>query len=479
MARRPFGLVDFVLLALVLALAAGVRVWYIVAVADGGLTSGPLVVQDSSPVLSLPSETEMRGRAQPTELDALVHNLKQHSWYGSLAPLAAAEERTAHVSPGYPWLLSLLARWLPAEDVDPAARWLQCGAGVLTAGLYFLFGRRAFDSRLVGALAGLLTALHPFWIINTAAINDGTAATFLLALVLFLGTVAGQSGGAFASLLYGLSLAGLALLRAALLPFAFVALLWLLWRSRKVERGWLCALLAFLGFANGLAPWGIRNFQAFGEPVPIVTSTWLHLWEGNNPQATGGPLSERQLVEALASSRHMSAAVVQADLGGLPQSSRYRRLSRDVLAEIEKNPARTVYRRMSAACYFFGSESLARKGKIVRIQTQPDEETPHWIEESAAPLLLASLVLMIGFALVAWRWTYPWRVRAIPSSLALICIPLPYILGHAESLHGPRLPLDGVLLTYAAFVLACPWPATAKALLDGPQDREEASRKHP
>src|SRR5207248_9276343 len=110
----------------------------------------------------------------------------------------------------------------------PAVRWIQCAVGALTAGLYFLFGRRAFDSRLVATLAGLLTALHPFWIINTAAINDGTPVAFVLGLVLFLGTVAGQTGGAIASLLYGVSLAGLALLRAALLPFAFIALLWLL-----------------------------------------------------------------------------------------------------------------------------------------------------------------------------------------------------------------------------------------------------------
>jgi hypothetical protein len=32
---------------------------------------------------------------------------------------------------------------------------------------------------------------------------------------------------------------------------------------------------------------------------------------------------------------------------------------------------------------------------------------------------------------------------------------LPYLLSHAESLAGPRLPLDGVLLCFAAYALAC------------------------
>ena len=41
----------------------------------------------------------------------------------------------------------------------------------------------------------------------------------------------------------------------------------------------------------------------------------------------------------------------------------------------------------------------------------------------------------------------------MPSSLAVMWIPLPYLLSHAEALSGPRLPLDGVLLCYAAFAL--------------------------
>src|SRR5438105_565379 len=81
----------------------------------------------------------------------------------------------------------------------------------------------------------------------------------------------------------------LPLVRAALLPFAVVAVLWFLVRCRTLKRGWLCALLAFLGFANGLAAWTVRNFQTFHDAVPIADSTYLHLWIGNNPLATGGP----------------------------------------------------------------------------------------------------------------------------------------------------------------------------------------------
>src|SRR5207237_6535711 len=99
---------------------------------------------------------------------------------------ATVEERTAHTSPGYPWLLAWLSHWVPADDLEPLVRWIQCGLGILTAGLYFLFGRRVFESRLVGVLAGLLTALYPFWIINTAGINAGTVPALPLSLVLSL-----------------------------------------------------------------------------------------------------------------------------------------------------------------------------------------------------------------------------------------------------------------------------------------------------
>jgi hypothetical protein len=47
-------------------------------------------------------------------------------------------------------------------------------------------------------------------------------------------------------------------------------------------------------------------------------------------------------------------------------------------------------------------------------------------------------------------------------------VPLPYLLGHAEALSGPRLPLDGVLLCYAAFVLVALVPGQGRDLLAGP-----------
>jgi hypothetical protein len=39
------------------------------------------------------------------------------------------------------------------------------------------------------------------------------------------------------------------------------------------------------------------------------------------------------------------------------------------------------------------------------------------------------------------------------------------LLSYAEALHGPRLPLDGILLCYVAFALVCLAPTTAAGVL--------------
>jgi hypothetical protein len=55
----------------------------------------------------------------------------------------------------------------------------------------------------------------------------------------------------------------------------------------------------------------------------------------------------------------------------------------------------------------------------------------------------------------------------MPASLAAFWIPLPYVLSHAEALSGARLPLDGVLLSLAAFAVACFLPVVGRRLREG------------
>lgn len=465
---RRSGLGDVLLFLAVVAVAAGLRAGYLTLAADSGRTAGPLLVQGADP-----------------DQEALAANLKEHQQFAGPAPFAAGEELTAHVAPGYPGLLGLVAR-LPV-DVDRTVRWAQCGLGALTAGLYFLFARRAFRSLLVASLAGFAAALHPFWVVNTAEVSDGVLATFLLAACLFLGARAGQAGGPLTSLLYGLGLAALALVRALLLPFAFVALLWFLLRCRTLARGWLLALLAFLGFANGLAPWTLRNFQAFGDVLPVVDSGYLHLWMGNNPRATGGPLEASTMLEALGQQRGQAPAEVSRELAEQPQKDRYRGLAGAVVQEVRDNPLGTVRRRLWAGLYFLYGEHWFKDQQLAQPATATLQaaDNPENAEGNAppppaplaawvtgyAPLILAGTLLgVLLLGVLGWRWTYAWRRASMPAALAVLWVPLPYLLSHAEALGGPRLPLDGVLICYAAFAVACLVPGIGRGLLHGADD---------
>jgi hypothetical protein len=431
-----FGFVGFLLFLGVLAVAAATRGWYLWHECDQGRQEGPAMVQDDpGPYLT-----------------KLVDNLSQSNGFVSRPPLSKEDKETAYTAPGYPLLLSAFRRApVLLSSVEQEVRWFQWLLGTLTAGLYYLFARRAFYHPLVALLTGLVCAVYPFWIINTAEIDDGVLTTFFLALCLFLGARGGQSGGALTSFLYGIALAGLALVRAALLPFAFAAELWFLLRCRRLKGGWIYGVLAFLGFLTGLAPWAMRTYQVRGDVFPIVDSAYLHLWMGNNPLATGGPQSEEKMQEALKQ--------IRADQGeastATPSS---REFAQYAFAEMRAWPAETLQRRIQAGLDFALGEEWFREQKLWRGAVSPD----------VAALLYASLLAMLVLGGIGWRWSYAWRHEAKPSSLAVIWVPLPYLLGHAEALQGPRLPLDGVLLCYAAFALVCLLPV-GRSLFRGPR----------
>jgi 4-amino-4-deoxy-L-arabinose transferase-like glycosyltransferase len=458
---RRLGGSDFLIFVLILIAAAGTRVWYLRTCCGQGANEGPYQVQDD----------------WQAERDDLLDNLRKGT-FSAKAPLATSQETTAHTAYLYPWLLASLDRATKTNDwavTFQRMRWIQAVLGGLTAALYYLVARLAFRSRLVGLLAGLFGAVYPFWVFNTAEINDGVVTTFLLALALFLGVRAGHTGGALTSLLYGLTLAALASIRAALLPFSLVAVLWFLWRSRRLPSGWMLALLSVLGLFIGLAPWVMRNFQTFGEITPMVNSAYLHLWQGNNSRSTGGPQNDAAMRDALAERGDYKPE----DLAKMSQSERYRLLAWQVRDEIRANPEKTFERRLLAGLSFFFGERWLSHREYCHIDTRakadvppvkevpPEEKRLQWLDGLSGALLAGSLLTVLTLGALGWRWSYGWRREAMPTSLAVIWIFLPYFLSHAEAWHGPRLPLDGVFICYVAFAVACLLPPTARHLLAG------------
>ena len=332
-----------------------------------------------------------------------------------MRPLADHEELTAHVSPGYPLLLGLLASVLDAPTLEPVVRWVQAALGALTAGLYFLFARRAFHSLYVATLAGLFCALHPFWIIDVGRFGGRDARLVFVGVQPVSRGARHPDGRPAGGLLYGLTLAALALVRAACLPFAFLAVAWYLLRSRHVTRGWLCALLAFLGFVNGLVPWTVRNWQLFNEPVPIVNSAYYHLWIGNNLRATGGPVSDAALKEA---SEQMQRETPDRKLADMNQPDRFARFGRLESATIGRDQSlRAAQLRMWATLDFWLGErwftnaelAIEAPATVVKRDEDNTEQTVSMPEMCACvPRHLARSAVRhvraggVGLALVVW-----------------------------------------------------------------------------
>jgi len=445
------NLFDYLMLTLVLVVAASSRFGYLYFAVNEAKTAPVWQVQGDPPHYPLPADTTVRGHEKPggpNEVDNLVHNLRENSQFSSRAPFAAEEEPTAHVAPGYSWLFSQVARL--DTDADALMRWIQAGLGTLTACFYYLFARRGFGSRRVALLTGLFTALHPFWILNTAELNDGVLATFALAFVLAIGTRGSQEGGLITSVLFGLGLAGLVLIRAALLPFSIIALIWYLMSCHKQRLGSLAALVAVLFYCIPLATWIARDFQAFGEPVPVVSSAFLHVWIGNNPEATGGDMSD-------AMKDSLSAERKQELLEEKNQAKRYNMLGQDVLEEIRAHKQNTCTRRIQSLLKFLLGEGWSGDNPTMgrKVETGQDATAASdLVNDCAETALQGSWLFMMLFGFLGWRWSLGWRQHCRLAALATIWLPLPYILSHAGPLSGPRLPLDGVLLAFAAMAVA-------------------------
>lgn len=448
---RRLTWLDILLALFILGVAGGVRGWYLVMFAAGGECSGDAVWQIQQPANLWQGETNV--------LERLVSNIKERgplAGFRCPAPLADGEEVTAHVAPGYPIsraYLELAAGWIGyGEKPAVVVRWVQVGLGALTAMLYYLIARRAFASVVVGLLAGLGTAFYPLWIINVAELADGVLVTFLVALTLHLAVKSGLESGALSSLLLGLMLAALCLTRASLLPFAVALLMWFMLRSRELSQGWLCALVAFFGFFSGLSSWLVRNFQELETPLPIVSTAWWHLWVGNNPLTTGGPADPA--MKALLSDD-------QAELAKTPQGQRYQKLAHRVKDEVLASPSQALVRRGKALLFFMFGTKSPNRNTIIERGGGPEIEL--WVKN----LIMGSLVGLWPLTLLGWRWSYGWKRAAAPLALAIYWIPLPYILSHAEHLHGPRLPLDGAFICLAALAVGCLIPFLGQRLLAG------------
>lgn len=211
-------------------------------------------------------------------------------FYGHTGP-------TAWIAPVFPLILCGIFKVLGVYSKLSAVAILSFDSlmNALIVPLLWETGERCFDVR-VGRWSAWIWALYPAamqfavkWVWEMAL----TAFLFQLALLLALrmGRIGGQTGDGptwWRWLGFGLVWGLIALTNPSPLLFLPVCGIWILARSGRAWARQLpqsfCAGLLFFAL---LAPWIIRNHQAFHAFVPFRTNFGVELYLGNGPGASG------------------------------------------------------------------------------------------------------------------------------------------------------------------------------------------------
>ncbi len=213
-------------------------------------------------------------RANPLHGDAVIHDsMAQRLAFTGEYRL----EKGLMTAPAYIFLMAGV--YALVGHAPDAVRVLNALLGLVALWGLWLLTRRLTDERTAN-LTLILGALHPHLLMIT-----GWLYTENLALPLAVWAIYGLSfwqgvGGAAAS---GALLGLLALTRANYLPFALLAVVWLVWRARC----WKPPALLLLATVLTVAPYVAYISARYGAFIPIGLGGYVLLW-ANNEYADGG-----------------------------------------------------------------------------------------------------------------------------------------------------------------------------------------------
>jgi hypothetical protein len=231
---------------------------------------------------------------------------------------------------------------------------------------------------------------------------------------------------------YGL-LWGVSLLMNPALGILFP--LFLLWLVQQRWQGhlpwWRQATAAVLFCLLCLAPWTVRNYEAFGKWIPVKGNFGLELWLGNNPDVKRNMTSDEHPV---------GYAPEMQRLLWMGEANYMQVKQREAIEFIEGHPrifAKFVLDRFVDTWTGFGDVPSDRWVGALRVGT-----AYIWFTSAFSLLSFAGLYL-------TWR-SFGWE--AAPVWIAPIVFPATYYLTH--SILRYRHPIDPVLTVFAVCALA-------------------------
>jgi 4-amino-4-deoxy-L-arabinose transferase-like glycosyltransferase len=221
----------------------------------------------------------LQARSVPLFDAVIMDGLSYSSWADRIVAGDWVGDRVFYQAPLYPYFLAVVK--LAVGNDLWRIRLVQIAIGSLACGILFLAGR-AFFSRGVGVLAGLLLALYPPAIFFDGLIQKANLG--LLWTVLLLWALARAR-----FVLAGIALALLMLTREETVLLVFVLAAWALFAPR--ERPLPQRARQLLGFAAGLAvvltPVVWRNHAVGGGFVLTTSQAGSNFDNGTNAQADG------------------------------------------------------------------------------------------------------------------------------------------------------------------------------------------------
>jgi 4-amino-4-deoxy-L-arabinose transferase-like glycosyltransferase len=355
-------------------------------------------------------------------------------------PLTPAGEPTAHWS--FLYTLYLAAVYALFGYHPLVARLIQAIlGGLLMPWLAYRLGRRHFSPN-VGLVAAGITALYAYFIYYAGALMTET---FYFTAILWTLDLAGELGQASNEaprsklkiewFLLGLALAVGVLLRQVFLLFVPILFVWLLWRSvryqtQSIKQCIAGILIAAAVLVLAIAPWTLRNYRAFGSFVLLNTNAGFAFFWANHPihghdfialLPADGPNSYRELIPP--------------ELRQLNEAELDRALLKRAVGFVQTDPGRYALLSISRlADYFY-----------------------FWPSSGSGFISNVSRVLSFGilWPFMLFGFVYSLRRSLSSETLILHLFAVVYTGIHLLSwaLIRYRLPVDAVLVVFAAFTL--------------------------
>lgn len=435
------------------------QIWLIILVVAVLLRVASALLQGESvePLPGVFDQVSYDGLAQRV-IDGYGFSFGADHW-----PATRAGEPTAHWS--YLYTLYLAATYAIFGVHPLAARLIQAVlAGILHCWLAERLGRRVFGPR-VGLVAAALSALYIYFFYYAGALITepfyitGILWTFDVALRLVDATPNDQARPQKWRLWLelGVAIGVTALLRQLFLLFVPFLFLWIWWMlafsdqtkltastGQKRPRQWQTNILASLpGFMVTtsliillIAPWTVRNYQAFGTFVPLNTNAGYAFFWGNHP------IYGTNFVGILPGDGPTYLDLIPSELRPLNEAELDRALLKRGIGFVEADPVRYLLLSLSRTREYFKFWPSAESGMVSNLAR-------------VGSFGIALPFILYGLWVAIQKWRQPTHTQQRAHLLLLWAFMLIYTAIHllTWTLIRYRLPVDAVLLLFAALGL--------------------------